>query len=108
MHYYIHIPFCRQRCTYCKFALTPHINKGKKRHYLARLVHEMRSYFEHTSLPGSTSNERHTIYFGGGTPSVLDLSEIAEILEVFPFDIFGGHEVSFEANPEDITPEYAQ
>ena len=151
MHFYLHIPFCRQKCPYCKFALTPIFDEAKKRRYIAHLKSEIREYFhsviaryeaiqdpentKHGSLHSSRWQTPGTIYFGGGTPSVLSLDEVREILECFreaPFakelsevrrkteDFFlkqnppdsplqgGFTEISFECNPEDITSEYIE
>lgn len=47
-----------------------------------------------------------TIYFGGGTPSVLSLDEVEEILACFPLKKNGNCEISFECNPEDVTRDY--
>ena len=136
MHHYLHIPFCRQKCPYCKFALTPIFDETKKRRYIAYLKSEIWEYFSEQNPPNPLSQGGiETIYFGGGTPSVLSLSEVCEILEYFreaPFakelsemerktkDFFlkqdppytplqsGFTEISFECNPEDITSEYVE
>lgn len=97
--FYIHIPFCRQKCTYCKFALTPVFNSFKKNKYLKFLSREIEQYFiENPWIWVST------IYFWWWTPSVLSLSEIQELLSLFPYT--WPREVSFECNPEDVTKEY--
>ncbi len=118
-HYYIHIPFCRQRCPYCKFALTPVFDDFKKRRYIEYLKKEIREYFLLSSrdtrdlLQGADSSYRQndkeakkTIYFGGWTPSVLSHDEILEVLECFPFYRESAIEITMEMNPEDVTPEY--
>ena len=121
-HYYIHIPFCRQRCPYCKFALTPVFDEFKQRRYIEYLKKEIREYFvpvitkndqvqvskntEHRLLRASQWLKQETIYFGGWTPSVLSHSEVREILECFPFYGESGIEITMEMNPEDVTPEY--
>ncbi len=101
MYSYIHIPFCRQKCPYCKFALTPIFDEFKKKRYIEYLKKEIREYF---SLKNGKVT---TIYFGWGTPSVLSHAEVREILECFP-DNRSAKEISFESNPEDITAEYVQ
>ena len=101
-NFYIHIPFCRQKCPYCKFALTPVFDAAKKRRYLAHLKNEIREYFQNQGDPLHQCGD-WTIYFGGWTPSVLSFLEIKEILECFPSC---EREISFECNPEDITREY--
>ena len=126
MHYYIHIPFCRQKCPYCKFALTPIFDEVKKRRYIAYLKEEIRGYFasvarEEQAIQEKNTNsfswlDRHaslamtetrTIYFGWGTPSVLSHDELQSILECFP-DYRRVSEISFESNPEDITGDYVR
>jgi putative oxygen-independent coproporphyrinogen III oxidase len=105
MFFYIHIPFCRQKCQYCKFALTPDCNDVKIRVYLDALKREMEIFFlENSGVP------IETIYFGGGTPSVLSVTQIEEILNVFKiqrgFASIG--EITLESNPEDINDDFIQ
>ena len=102
MHYYIHIPFCNQKCPYCKFALTPIFVESKKRRYIAYLKNEIKEYFGWKKV----NWDNKTIYFGGGTPSILSHTEILEILECFPFYGIKNIEITLESNPEDITPDY--
>ncbi len=101
-HSYIHIPFCRQKCPYCKFALTPIFDNAKKRRCLAHLENEIWEYFAASPESDKSIN---TIYFGGGTPSVLTLEEVRSILDCF-IERNEDTEISFESNPEDITTEY--
>ena len=84
---YIHIPFCEQRCYYCAFtvAVSP---QSTFEPYIHRLVHEI-------NLSGF-NQDPETIYFGGGTPSIVDAELIGRILGSFP-GIPG--EVSIEVNP---------
>ena len=98
MNSYIHIPFCNQKCSYCKFALTPIYDDLKKKKYIAALKSEIRKKFEKHNFPSI-----ETIYFGGGTPSVLKISEVTDILSAFPD---GDKEISFECNPENVNTEY--
>lgn len=103
MFFYIHIPFCRQKCLYCKFALTPKFNELKVRTYINFLKKEIEQFF--LSHPDVSIE---TLYFGGGTPSILKNEEIAEILQIFQKQKGFVHisEMTLESNPEDITPEY--
>ncbi len=103
-HFYIHIPFCNQKCLYCKFALTPIFDEFKKRRYIEYLKKEIREYF----LSKKDTNQAKTIYFWGWTPSILSHSEIREILECFPFYRNIESEITLEFNPEDINREYVK
>lgn len=103
-HFYIHIPFCRQKCPYCKFALTPIFDDFKKRRYIEYLKNEIREYF--TNWKNNELWKKKTIYFWGWTPSILSNQEVWEILDCFPFYKTSRMEISFESNPEDITEKY--
>lgn len=126
-HFYIHIPFCRQKCPYCKFALTPIFDEFKKRRYIEYLKKEIREYFslsswETKNLPEEADfsyrqndsevypvdKKVQTIYFWGWTPSILSIEEIREILECFLFYKNTPCEITLEANPEDITEDYVR
>ena len=70
---YIHIPFCRQKCYYCDFYKT--VNTSLKQKFLDILQEEAKvrkNYLQNETV--------ETIYFGGGTPSVLEIKELEEIL----------------------------
>jgi oxygen-independent coproporphyrinogen-3 oxidase len=105
MHFYIHIPFCRQKCPYCKFALTPVYTDAKKRRYIAFLKNEICTYFQkNIHIP-----QIRSIYLGGGTPSILSRAEIQDILGCFPDVLTTKNiEISIECNPEDISTQYIQ
>src|SRR5712692_251671 len=97
---YIHIPFCSAICNYCNF------NRGLfdaalKARYVEALVAEIR----HAGLKACTPARADTIYFGGGTPSLLEPAEIARIVAACDeaFDVSGDREVTLEANPESVT-----
>lgn len=98
MNVYIHIPFCRQKCSYCKFALTPVFSDYKKKKYLHFLEKEISEKLQEKNIQNV-----ETIYFGGGTPSILEISEIEKILKIFPE---GEKEISFECNPEDVSENF--
>lgn len=95
---YIHIPFCRKACHYCSFHFSTNlhlksqlVNALKKELYLRKHeIHDM---------------SIQSIYFGGGTPSVLSFKELEEILETIRnnYDLSEQVEVTIEANPEDIS-----
>lgn len=97
---YIHIPFCKQACHYCNFHFsTSRVQKDKM---IEAIIKEISLK---TAIPSLTDNNINTLYFGGGTPSILtpyDLKLIFDALHkrwVFVTDM----EITLEANPDDIT-----
>jgi oxygen-independent coproporphyrinogen III oxidase len=97
---YLHIPFCAAICNYCNF------NRGLfdgqlKARYVEALVSEIRASRSDCPQPADT------IYFGGGTPSLLDPPDVARIIHACEaaFDIVVDREITMEANPETVTPE---
>ncbi len=100
---YIHIPFCKQKCHYCNFFSVATL--GKKDEFVAALLKEIELRKDY--LQGETVN---TVYFGGGTPSLLSISDLALIIEHLArhFDIDHLAEITLEANPDDISLEKAR
>lgn len=98
---YIHIPFCRQKCFYCDFYKT--VNTSLTPKFIFALKSEVIQRKNY--LAGEPVE---TIYFGGGTPSVLSVVEWAEIMEFLyrEFEVLPGAEITFEANPDDLSVEY--
>lgn len=97
---YIHVPFCKQACHYCNFHFSTSLKS--KNGFISALLAEtalQRSYLE--------SEQVETIYFGGGTPSLLSTAELSAILDVLhnTFNIDGAAEISLEANPDDLQPQ---
>lgn len=97
---YVHVPFCAVRCTYCHFATVPLASGGTAR-WLAAIEREARLRAPLAGDVGFTS-----VFFGGGTPSVLSPSEFARLVEVVRAHVTlaPGAEVTLEANPESVTP----
>ncbi len=98
MHLYIHIPFCKQACHYCDFHFSTNIaNKRAVVEAIAREIVLRKSY-----LP---EGDMETIYFGGGTPSMLDEAELQFLLETIHqhFRVANNAEITLEANPDDLT-----
>lgn len=95
---YLHIPFCKQACTYCNFHFTTSLRY--KDDVVQALVKEIE--LQHLFLEGEEVN---TIYFGGGTPSLLTVDDLRLLMETIHkyFKIDAGGEVTLEANPDDIT-----
>ena len=97
---YIHIPFCKQACHYCDFHFSTSLQNKKP--FLSALEKEIelqKSFFEKES-----SGIINTIYFGGGTPSLLSYDELAVIFETLNkcFTISSTAEITLEANPDDL------
>ncbi|WP_343623257.1 radical SAM family heme chaperone HemW [Flavobacterium lindanitolerans] len=97
---YIHIPFCKQACHYCDFHFSTSMKK--KEEMVQALVKEMqmrKSEFENETV--------ETIYFGGGTPSVLSDEELAFLIDAVyaNFKVAENPEITLEANPDDLSDE---
>src|SRR5258707_427139 len=95
---YLHIPFCRSRCSYCDFATGMYEGELADR-YVNSLVREISKWSEVVS-PSAAD----TIYFGGGTPSLLSPSQIERILTAVHdhFEVIEDAEVTIELNPASI------
>jgi oxygen-independent coproporphyrinogen-3 oxidase len=95
---YVHVPFCSAICNYCNFNRGL-FDAGLKEQYVAALLREIASQAD-----GAPAD---TIYFGGGTPSLLEPGEVETIVGACrrAFSISVGAEITLEANPETITPE---
>jgi oxygen-independent coproporphyrinogen-3 oxidase len=96
---YIHIPFCRSRCSYCDFATGLYESSLVER-YVRALVHEIESW---TAVEAPLNVD--TIYFGGGTPSLLSAEQLETILKAVyaRFNVARGSEVTLEMNPGTVT-----
>ena len=97
---YIHIPFCKQACFYCDFHFSTSLKK--KEDMIVALIKEIALRKEEL---GDTTIE--TIYFGGGTPSVLSTLEIKELIAAvyLNFEVVKNPEITLEANPDDLSEE---
>ena len=97
---YIHIPFCKQACFYCDFHFSTSLKK--KDELVNSLIHEIELRKDELN-----NDVIQTIYFGGGTPSMLSQAEIdAIIAAVYKNHTVVTHpEVTLEANPDDLTEE---
>ncbi len=94
---YLHIPFCKRKCHYCNFfslASVKHLDLFPG--LLIREAELQRDYLQDTEVS--------TIYFGGGTPSMLPLPAVAQILDAIrrTFAVSPGSEITMEANPDDL------
>lgn len=91
---YIHIPFCNKKCSYCDFYILTNM-KNQYEKYTQYLIKEISLY--------NKNNIYDTIYFGGGTPSVLSVDQIERILNCFKFN--DKSEITLEVNPTNVDEE---
>jgi len=98
---YIHVPFCKSKCVYCGFYST--VNQKDIDKYLNALSEEMA-----LRSPAATDVSFRTVYFGGGTPTLLQPAQLQRILEDLHtyFHIETDAEITIEANPEQLTSDY--
>ena len=116
---YIHIPFCKSRCSYCDFATDVYRGNDAVERYVNALCGEIEGFLPRMDADNDfSSNLRHprssavnstyadTIYFGGGTPSLLRPEQLERILTAVhaKFEIADGAEVTMEMNPATVTP----
>lgn len=94
---YIHIPFCKQACYYCDFHFSTSLKK--KDDLLLALVNELKLRKNEITTPVET------IYFGGGTPSILSIKEINLLLSTIyqNYQVTADPEITLEANPDDLS-----
>ena len=104
-HVYVHVPFCRAKCDYCDFASQAVGGDGPAR---PRVAVQMDGFVD--GIAAEWRRERaahdvrrlHTLYLGGGTPSLLGPDRLERLLELFRPHLTAGAEVTVEANPEDV------
>ncbi|MDP1726684.1 MAG: radical SAM family heme chaperone HemW [Bacteroidota bacterium] len=98
---YIHIPFCKQACHYCNFHFSTLLKYKEKLVWaIGKEISLRKSFLENHKI--------ETVYFGGGTPSILNEGELFSLIDSLnqSFDLSGVKEFTFEANPDDLSPEY--
>jgi oxygen-independent coproporphyrinogen-3 oxidase len=95
---YVHIPFCRKRCTYCDFHFSTTFSSYRDE-LISAIIHELDLRKKEIVEPVDT------IYFGGGTPSLLTEFELSSIMDRIhqSFRISQSTEITLEVNPEDVT-----
>ena len=100
---YLHIPFCKSKCVYCGFYST--VNQKDVDKYITALEKEM-SLRKNEAEKGTI----RTIYFGGGTPSILQITQLQQIINAINqhFFIEDNAEMTIEANPEQLTADYCR
>ena len=99
---YVHIPFCHRRCFYCDFAVIPLGNKVETLEgYGSKTVKDYLHYLYKEILSIKHKSSLSTIYFGGGTPSILDPKQIKGLIDLFKenYGIDYGAEITMEVDP---------
>lgn len=91
---YIHIPFCKSKCNYCSFVSYPTLEL--KEGYLNALISQIKIEYKGESM--------ETLYFGGGTPSILSVTEFEKLLSMF--NLAKDAEITAEINPEGVDEDY--
>ena len=101
---YLHIPFCKSRCSYCDFATDVYRGSDAVEKYVDALCKEITEFQIPAAQP---DNLIDTIYFGGGTPSLLSPEQVEKIIYAIDevFLLSGTNEVTIEMNPATVTPE---
>jgi len=95
---YIHIPFCKQACHYCDFHFSTSLKKKDQLvNALAKEIQLRKAEFQHKTV--------ETIYFGGGTPSLLSSEELEFLIQTVyeHYKVSGAPEITLEANPDDLS-----
>ena len=122
---YLHIPFCKSRCSYCDFATDIYRSNDAVERYVYAICQEVRTTcvigrnelgMRSSSIPTALSpaytggSDIDTIYFGGGTPSLLKPDQLERILDAVhsKFSVDPAAEITMEMNPATVTPETLQ
>ena len=97
---YLHIPFCKKACHYCNFHFSTSMRYAND--MITAIRQEIRLRKQDAKVPVET------IYFGGGTPSVLSPTQLRLLLDEVDssFSVVADPEITLEANPDDLSPEY--
>ena len=109
-HAYVHIPFCRVRCGYCDFNTytATELEGAPQSDYADTLIREIEFSAKALERSGVPSRKLKTVFFGGGTPTQLQASDLVKILTSLEseFGLEVGAEVTTEANPDNVDFEY--
>lgn len=91
---YIHIPFCKSKCKYCSFVSFSKLEL--KEQYILALISQIKSEYKGEKI--------ETLYFGGGTPSLLSINEFENLIKLFNFT--DKSEITVEVNPDSVNIDY--
>ncbi len=103
---YLHIPFCQHRCAYCDFNTYTTVGTLQEQ-YIDALVREIKQVAKLADVAGQ-KRPFHTLFLGGGTPSLLSLSELQPVLDCVQnsFGLTSDSEITLEANPDTVDEKY--
>jgi putative oxygen-independent coproporphyrinogen III oxidase len=109
---YIHVPFCRVRCGYCDFNTytSDELRGAKRSDYASQAVTELRLAERVLLEAGLPARAASTVFFGGGTPTLLPASDLARMLHAVRdgWGLEPGAEITTEANPDSVDREYLE
>ena len=109
-HGYVHIPFCSVRCGYCDFNTytASELQGAKQSDYTDVLISEIKLSAQVLEAAGLPKRKLTTVFFGGGTPTLLPAADLVRILTALrnAFEISSDAEITTEANPDTVNAEY--
>ena len=107
-HIYVHVPFCKRRCSYCDFAIA--VRRAVPSDRFVETIKQEWALRRATLDKGESEAKIETLYFGGGTPSLLTPSDLADLIAFFRDEVgfAATPEVTIEANPDDVDARSAQ
>jgi oxygen-independent coproporphyrinogen-3 oxidase len=105
---YLHIPFCRHRCAYCDFNTYTTVGTLQEQY-----IHALEREIEQVAILADMAGQKrpfHTLFFGGGTPSLLSVSELQRVLNCVQntFGLTSDSEITLEANPDTVDKIYLE
>ena len=111
-HAYVHIPFCKVRCGYCDFNTytSSELEGAKQSDYTDVLISEILFSAKVIADAGLPKRKLSTVFFGGGTPTLLPAEDLVRILAALKdaFDFLPDAEITSEANPDTVDEDYVQ
>ena len=110
---YIHVPFCIRRCGYCDFNTYTAVDMGagaSRGNYANMVIREMSIVHDWQIAHGVTEPEAATVFFGGGTPTILKASDLVAMLNAVrdTWGIADNAEITTEANPDTVNADYVK
>jgi putative oxygen-independent coproporphyrinogen III oxidase len=106
---YVHVPFCRVRCGYCDFNTytADEVRGVKQSDYAGQAIAEIELAGDVLAATGAPARPVSTVFFGGGTPTLLPVSQLAQLLSSIrdTWDLAPDAEITTEANPDSVTAE---